>query len=427
MRPFRLSIFMLLLVSPHGVRGADRTTITRYIPASSGPWVVTLSVNHDYPYGAQPGLPVLFSAADGFAFQAGDVLTIQYDSGLWCGGTWVSEGTCVDANGYRIYAPADDNPFPGTTTGFAPSKYMDPATYPIYLMELVGTFADARRQIVGTPFKVGNGPINVTVPSGATQLQLGSNLYDYTVARDYYAPLKATVSGPAPPTMKNVGSMAQLAVGGSWKTTIVLENSGSTPAQARLNFFDNDGNALPLPLRFPESPGDDIVAATLERTLGAGATLTIESGGPDSQPLQVGWAQLLSDGSVSGFAIFGTGSDNYDQEAAVPLETRGSGSYVLWFDNTGGMVVGVALANISAQPATVEVTIRDESGVVIDTSNTIPLPAQGHTSFELPTRMPQTAQRRGTVEFHTTTSGQISVLGLRFKAVAFTTIPVSAK
>jgi hypothetical protein len=31
------------------------------------------------------------------------------------------------------------------------------------------------------------------------------------------------------------------------------------------------------------------------------------------------------------------------------------------------------------------------------------------------------------MEFHTTTSGQIGVLGLRFKAVACTTIPVMAK
>lgn len=424
MRRFRLCIFLLVLVCAGGVRGADRT-VTKEIHASSGPWVVTLSINFDYPYGGVKGAPAVFSAADGLAFRAGDVLTIQYDSGLWCAGTYVSVGTCVDGNGYRIYAPADDHPY-GTTTIYAPSKYMNPASYPIYLMQLVGTFADARGQIVGTPFKVGNGPISATVPSGATQLQLGSNLWGYTDARDYYTELKATVSGPAPPTMKNIGSMAHLAVGGAWKTTMVVENTGSTAALAWLNFFDNNGNGLALPLRFPQSPGGPIVASTLERTIGAGATLTIESGGADSPQTQEGWAQLLSDGSVSGFAIFGTKSGNYDQEAVVPLETRSAGSYVLWFDNTD-TVMGVAVANTSAVAANVEVTVRDESGVVTDASNRIPLAAQGHTSFELPARLAQTAQRRGTVEFHTTTSGQISVLGLRFKAVAFTTIPVMAK
>jgi hypothetical protein len=223
------------------------------------------------------------------------------------------------------------------------------------------------------------------------------------------------------------GSLAQLAVGGSWKTTIVLENSSSTPGRAQLNFFDNDGNALPLPLSFPQSPSSNpVVASAFERTLGAGAALTIVSSGSDSQPAQIGWAQLIADGGVSGFAICGTKSGNGDQEAVVPLETRNAGSYILWFDNTAAMVVGVALANISKQPVSVDVTIRDETGLVIGTG-TIPLSAQGHDSFELPSRLAQTAQRRGTVEFHTAASGQISVLGLRFNQLAFTTIPVMAK
>jgi hypothetical protein len=423
MRRFGLSILLLLLASAGAVPGADHTTVTKYIPAPSGPWVVTLSLNSDYSYGGGQAAPVVFSAADGFAFQAGDVLTIQYDSGLWCGGTYVSVGTCVDANGYGIYSPADDHPYPSTTV-YAPSKYMNPATYPIYLMELVGTFADSRGQIVGTPFKVGNGPVNVTIPAGAVQLQLGSNLYDYGSARDYYTPLKASVSGT---TMQSVGSMAQLAVFGAWKTTIVLENSASRPAQARLNFFDNNGNALPLPLSFPPSTASPVVASTLDRTLAAGAALTIVSSGSESQPTQVGWAQLLSDGSVTGFAIFGQKSGDYDQEAVVPLETRNSASYVLWFDNTESRVVGVALANLSAQAVTVDATVRDESGQVLGTG-TIPLPAHGHTSTELPKLLAQTAQQRGTVEFHTAASGQISVLGLRFNPIGFfTTIPVTAK
>ena len=96
---------------------------------------------------------------------------------------------------------------------------------------------------------------------------------------------------------------------------------------------------------------------------GAGAALTIVSSGSDSQPTQVGWTQLTFDGGVSGFAICGTGSGNGDQEAVVPLETRNSASYVLWFDNTRNVVVGVALANISKQPVSVDATIRDETAL----------------------------------------------------------------
>jgi hypothetical protein len=279
----------------------------------------------------------------------------------------------------------------------------------------IQTLSNAGSVLAGTP--MADGTFGFTLKVADSCGASASKDFSITV-------LKAGVIGT---TMGSAGSMAQLAVGGSWKTTIVLENSSSGQAQVHLDFFDNNGNALPLPLTFPQSPSSNVVvASTIDRTLGAGAALTILSSGSESQPTQVGWAQLIAGSGVSGFAIFGTRSGNLDQEAVVPLETRNSASYILWFDNTGAMVVGVALANLSKQPVSVEVTIRDESGLVIGTA-TIPLSAQGHDSFELPSRLAQTAQRRGTLEFHTATSGQISVLGLRFNSTAFTTIPVMAK
>ena len=71
-------ISLLLLASVQGVPGADRTTVTKEIHGSSGPWIVTLSINREFPYGGAPAPPAVFSAADGLAFQAGDVLTVQY-------------------------------------------------------------------------------------------------------------------------------------------------------------------------------------------------------------------------------------------------------------------------------------------------------------------------------------------------------------
>ena len=65
--------------------------------------------------------------------------------------------------------------------GFFPSKYFDPADYPVYLMTLVGTFADGTGAILGTPFSIGLGR-TVVVPTGAARLQLGlnDNLYGNT-------------------------------------------------------------------------------------------------------------------------------------------------------------------------------------------------------------------------------------------------------
>lgn len=37
----------------------------------------------------------------------------------------------------------------------------------------MGVFADSAGSIVGNPFALGNGPVNVSIPTGAYQLQMG--------------------------------------------------------------------------------------------------------------------------------------------------------------------------------------------------------------------------------------------------------------
>ena len=98
--------------------------------------------------------------------------------------------------------------------------------------------------------------------------------------------------------------------------------------------------------------------------------------------MQVGSAQLLATGAVGGFAIFKYTWAN--QEAVVPLETRKAPSYVLAFDNTNGVALGVALANALVAPAAVPVIVRDDTGAQI-ASDTISLAGTGHTSFVLAT------------------------------------------
>jgi hypothetical protein len=223
--------------------------------------------------------------------------------------------------------------------------------------------------------------------------------------------------------MNFVGSMSHVASGGGqWTTTFTLLNDGATTANVTLNLFDDNGNPLPLPLTFPQGSPNQ-TTATFTGVLDAGAGLVIETAGLND-PLVEGWAQLLSDGDVSGFAVF---TDNVtaqqQQQAVVPLQSLNLPAYLLWFDNTNGFSTGVALANESTQPATMTLVIRDDSGMEI-TTQTIQLPAQGHKAFVLATYFPMTANLRGTVEFDEPANGQISVLGLSFNpASAFTSIP----
>src|ERR1035437_4513209 len=210
--------------------------------------------------------------------------------------------------------------------------------------------------------------------------------------------------------LASAGSMAQLASAGYWTTTITLVNTGWTPPLPRLSSFDDNGNPLALPLSFPSPSGGAVplvllLASTLDRTLNPGAELVIQTTGANSSPTLVGWAQLLTNGAVGGYAVFSQAIGSANQEAEVPLENRNAGGYVVAFDNINGAATGIALANISAQAVNTAITIRDDTGAVILT-DTLTLPAMGHTSFDLVSRYASsTAQRRDTLEFRTPTAG----------------------
>jgi hypothetical protein len=144
----------------------------------------------------------------------------------------------------------------------------------------------------------------------------------------------------------------------------------------------------------------------------------------------VGSARLSATGAVDGFAIFH--QILTAQEAVVPMETRNASSYLLAFDNSNGLVLGVAVENVLAQDAVIGVVIRDDTGAVISAPGaSISLGDNGHTAFVLSDPIlgfPATANKRGTIEFDTPAGGRISVLGLRFTPPnnALTTIPALA-
>jgi len=239
---------------------------------------------------------------------------------------------------------------------------------------------------------------------------------------------QAGASVPVVPVYTAAGSMAQVASGGSWTTTITLVNNGAAPANLQLNFFDDNGSPLTLPLTFPQTASaSPLMAATLNRTLGAGAGLVIATTGPASRAAQQGWAQLLADGAVSGFAVFASSISGGAQEAVAPLQSASTGSWVLWFDNTGGYATGVALANLASLPATVPAVVRDDTGTIL-AAGPVTLAALAHVAFVVTTQYPQTAGKRGSIEFQTPPGGQIGVLGLRASGSgALTSVPALTK
>ena len=110
------------------------------------------------------------------------------------------------------------------------------------------------------------------------------------------------------------------------------------------------------------------------------------------------------------------------------METRNANSYLLSFDNTNGIALGVAVDNVATSAGNVGVIVRDDKGALLTTGSLAISANLGHSSFVLATQYPVTDGIRGTVEFDTPPGGQISVLGIRFTPPnnALTTIPALA-
>jgi hypothetical protein len=276
--------------------------------------------------------------------------------------------------------------------------------------------------VLGFPFTADRrGTIEFDTPAGGRISVLGLR---------FTPPQNALTTIPAIANVgTNGGSIAHLATGNGWQTTFVLVNVGAGAAQVNLNFFDDNGSLLPLPLSFPQSSGGAAtVAPTVNQVLAAGATLIVESAAPESDPAPtVGSAQLTTNGNVGGFVIFRYNPDG--QEAVVPIESRNANAYILAFDNTADISTGIAINSVASGAVNIPVTVRDATGVQI-AADSITLAPNGHLSFMLGSgKYPATAGIRGTIEFETPINAQIGVLGIRFPAAAhtFTTLPALAK
>jgi hypothetical protein len=293
---------------------------------------------------------------------------------------------------------------------------------------------------VGCTWSVTGAPSWITFPgstggtgSGPVLYQVQANGGSDRSATFTVAGVSFTVEqqGAAIADMNFIGSMPHIAAEENWTTAFTLVNQSAGQVQARLSLFGDLSGPLTLPLAFPQqgAGAEPLLAASLDRNMGANASLVIDTAGAQAPPVLEGSAQLAATGAVDGFAIFHLIPSA--QEAVVPMETRNASSYLLAFDNTGGVVLGVAVENVSALAALIPIVIRDDTGAVISTAGTtIALAGNGHTSFVVSTQYPVTAHLRGTIEFDTPAGGQIAVLGIRTtplgSSTTLTTIPALA-
>lgn len=228
-------------------------------------------------------------------------------------------------------------------------------------------------------------------------------------------------------TQPRAGVIAQLASGGGWKTSIVLLNPTSSPAQVRVNLMAEDGTPLVLPLTVSQAGSSVTVsAAVVDRTIASNGLLQIDTEALISTT-SVGWADVRSSAALSGYAIFrqrsGSGSDS---EGTSPLETKFPTNVLVSYDHTNGFSTGVALVNLDST-GTLTAIMRDDSGNELG-RDAIAIGAGGHTSFSMTDRFPVLSGRRGTVEFVNNQNSGTVALGLRFSpTLSFTSLPVTGR
>lgn len=236
--------------------------------------------------------------------------------------------------------------------------------------------------------------------------------------RIYTSSLTVQPASSQPDVTGNSYVIPQVAFGGGWYTALYFTNTGSSSATYGLKFYKDDGSDMAVTLP------DGSTSSTQTVTLSGNSTSILELNNVGD--LTQGWAEATLPAGVTGYAVFRQSvSGRADQEAVVPLSDDSKSKYTMIWDDTG---FTTALAIVNPDDATQQVTLTayDASGNSVG-SATVSLTHDNKTAVVMRNiqQLAGVAGKRGSVVV-SVPSGKLAVLGLRFGASAFTSIPVVA-
>ena len=272
----------------------------------------------------------------------------------------------------------------------------------------------------GIPW-TGTGTYSITADcSGTAQVNTSIGVQSFLLARITGGTLlfqeydtNTVVSGSATPqTLQEI--LPQLAFGDGWYTALYFTNANSNSVSFLVTFTSDAGTPLSI-------PG---VGTFQVVTLAPLQTTVIEALNVGTV-LNQGYASVSLPVGVSAYGVFRQSvSGRPDQEAVVGVKSATSTAEGLIFDDTT-LTTTVALVNPSAVNATVSITAWGVNGNVIGTSSVILPPGnkkEGVLSGFL--GLSAITGHRGSALF-SVTAGNVSVLGFRFGAIAFTSVPTT--
>jgi hypothetical protein len=256
----------------------------------------------------------------------------------------------------------------------------------------------AGHQIVGflnqAPF---NGPSNIqgtftfnsSVPVGAIALRGITNERSEFLLTTLPIPALLPVAGPA--------ILPHFADGSGWTTQVILTNTSDVAQTGLVQFFSqgSDGTTgQPLLLTV-----NGVNGASFPYSIPAHSMARFETAGSDATTV-VGWVQIASTGSdstvpaaASIFAFRNSQGIAVSQASVLALPVGNAFRTYLETSNgagvTGPTESGIAIANPSANPASVTVQLTGLDGTALGLSTSINVPANGQISKFLNELFPQ--------------------------------------
>jgi trimeric autotransporter adhesin len=235
----------------------------------------------------------------------------------------------------------------------------------------------------------------------------------YTVAFRFNPTLAFTaldVIQPGAATPAITRTLSHAVDAGSFKTTVLLTNTGTTSATYVLQFNDEQGNDPSPPVAL------DSGSSPLTGSIPPGGLATIRTAG--AGPF-LGWAQLIAPASVGGSVIYSQKNQLPSiQEGTATIVVTGAQHFFVPFDDTNGAVTAMALTNPGASAVTFTVTLRYSDGTS-ETPALPPLASRNHESFAIPDKFPGASNRGGVAEF--VSSSPVNAVAFRFNpTLAFT-------
>jgi hypothetical protein len=218
------------------------------------------------------------------------------------------------------------------------------------------------------------------------------------------APLAASSKGNPAATVSSRARTVPLVLfwraadGSGVSSSFTLINLTSRPATLYVDFYDEDGRELPVPVGIESSPrlGE---WSHMWANLDPRSVLTIFTN-PQEAPTSRGWARVRSvpEGAI-GVQVVQTFREPSGRvnETIQPLGDRTETTPVLAFDNTEPRATAISLANDSEWTAATLVIARNEFGDEICRQNWS-VPPRNMAFLSTADALPCTTGRRGTIE-----------------------------